>query len=46
MGQPGSLIQIFENILESEIKHKLLMEIDKESLKGNTGQAVISFEDR
>ena len=28
-----SLIQGFENMLETEIKHKLLMEIHKESLR-------------
>ena len=33
MGQPIlSLIQIFQKMLETEIKYKLLMEINKESL--------------
>ena len=30
----GQLIQIFQKILETEIKHKLLMKINKESLRG------------
>ena len=35
MGQPVlSLIQIFQKMLEREIKHELLMEINKESLRG------------
>ena len=29
-----SLIQVFEKILEKEIKHEFLMEIYKESLRG------------
>ena len=46
MGQPVlSLIQIFQKILETEIKHELLIEINKESLRGHIGQTVISFED-
>ena len=46
MGQPIlSLIQIFQKMLETEIKHELLIEINKESLRGHMGQTVISFED-
>ena len=38
MGQPILyLIQIFQRMLETEIKHKLLMEINKESLRGQYG---------
>ena len=38
MGQPIlSLIQIFEKMLETEIKHKILMEINKESFRGKNG---------
>ena len=33
----GQLIQIFQKILETEIKHKLLMKINKESLRGQYG---------
>ena len=29
-----SLIQIYRKVLETEIKHKLLMEINNEALKG------------
>ena len=43
MGQAGSLIQIFENMLETEIKHKLLMENDKESLRGQYGSGCNVF---
>ena len=46
MGQAVfSLIQIFQMMLETEIKHELLIEINKESLRGHMGQTVISFED-
>ena len=46
MGQPVlSLIQIFQKMLETEIKHELLVEINKESLRVRMGQTVISFED-
>ena len=35
MGQPVvSLIQVLQKMLETEIKGKLLMEIDKEFLRG------------
>ena len=45
MGQPVLfLIQIFEKMLETEIKHELLIEINKESLRGHMDQTVISFE--
>ena len=38
IGQPVlSLIQIFQKMLETEIKHDLLMEINKESLRGQCG---------
>ena len=38
MGQPIlSLIQVFQKMLETEIKHKLLMEIYKESLRKQYG---------
>ena len=38
MGQPLlSRIQFFQKMLETEIKHKLLMEINKESLRGQYG---------
>ena len=40
-----SLTQIFQKMLETEIKHELLIEINKESLRGHMGQTVISFED-
>ena len=46
MDQPIlSLIQIFQKMLETGIKHKLLMEINKESWRGNLDQTVISFEE-
>ena len=35
----------FQKMLETEIKHELLIEINKESLRGHMGQTVISFED-
>ena len=39
MGQPIlSLIQIFQKMLETEIKHKVLIEINKESLRGHMSQ--------
>ena len=38
MGQPVlSLIQVFQKMLETEIKHKLLMEINKKSMRGQYG---------
>ena len=38
MGQPIlSLIHIFQKMLEAEIKQKCLMEINKESLRGQYG---------
>ena len=38
MGQPLlSLTQIFQKMLETETKRKLLMEINKESLRGQYG---------
>ena len=42
-GQYGStcicpaLIQVFQKMLQTEIKHELLMEINKESLRGQYG---------
>ena len=46
MDQPIlSLIQIFQKMLETEIKHELLIEINKESLRGHMGQTIISLED-
>ena len=38
MGQPVlSLIQVFQKMLQTEIKRELLMEINKESLRGQYG---------
>ena len=45
MGQPvSSLIQIFQKIFETEIKHKLLIEIYNESLRGQYGLKRIFIE--
>ena len=45
MGQPvSSLIQIFQKIFETEIKHKLLIEIYNESLRGQYGLKRILIE--
>ena len=39
MGQPVLfLIQTFQKMLETEIKHELLIEINKESLRRHMGQ--------
>ena len=39
MGQPVLfLIQIFQKVLETEIKHELFIEINKESLRRHMGQ--------
>ena len=38
-----SLIHIFQKMLEIEIKHELLMETYKESLKGQYGSDCIIF---
>ena len=46
MGQTGlSLIQVFQKMLEIEIKYELLMEIYKESLRGQYVLDCITFED-
>ena len=38
MGQPVLfLIQIFQKMFETEVKHKLLLEINRESLRGQYG---------
>ena len=44
MGQPVlSLIQVLQKMLETEIKGVLLMEIYKESLRGQYGLGCIIF---
>ena len=44
MGQTVlSLIHIFQKLLETEIKHKLLVEINKESLRGQYGSDCYIF---
>ena len=44
IGQPVlSLIQIFHKMLETEIKHELLMEIYKKSLRGQYRSDCIIF---
>ena len=44
MGQPVLfLIHVFQKMFETEIKHKLLMEINKESLRGQYGSDCYIF---
>ena len=44
MGQTVlSLIQVFQKMLETEIKYELLMEIYKESSRGQYGWDCITF---
>ena len=44
MGQAVlSLIQVLQKMLETEIKGKLLMEIYKESLRGQNGSDCVIF---
>ena len=44
MRQPVlSLIQVFQKMLETEMKHELLMEIYKESLRGQCGWVCVFF---
>ena len=44
MRQPVlSLIQVFQKMLETEMKHELLMEIYKESLRGQYGWVCVFF---
>ena len=40
-----SLIQVFQKMLETEIKYDFLMEIYKESLRGQFGSDWLAFED-
>ena len=44
MGQPVlSRSQVFQKILQTELKHEFLMEIYKESLRGQCGSGCITY---